>query len=67
MESGFYHICQVQPPLGPNAMRGESRATMIGVHSIYENTMLDSRPGGVVNAAELALGNRKAKKDVAGG
>jgi hypothetical protein len=39
----------------------------IGVHSMYENTMLDSRPGNVVTAVESAFGKRKAKKDVAGG
>jgi hypothetical protein len=39
----------------------------IGVHSMYENTMLDSRPPEVMSAVDSALGNRKAKKDVAGG
>jgi hypothetical protein len=39
----------------------------IGVHSMYENTMLDSRPDELVVAVESAIGNRKAKKDVSGG
>jgi hypothetical protein len=39
----------------------------IGVHSMYENTMLDSRPDELVVAVESAIGNRKSKKDVSGG
>jgi len=39
----------------------------IGVHAMYENTMLDSRPPDVISAVDSALGNRKAKKDVDGG
>src|SRR5262245_62522700 len=62
-----HYVGDACQPLHSSQLHDGPVGQSIGVHSMYENTMLDSRPGDVVSAVESALGKRKAKKDVAGG
>lgn len=54
-------------PLHTSQLHDGPVGQSIGVHSMFENTMLDSRPDELVVAVESAIGKRKAKKDVHGG
>jgi hypothetical protein len=62
-----HYIGDACQPLHTSQFHDGPVGQSIGVHSMFENTMLDSRPDELVVAVESAIGNRKAKKDVAGG
>lgn len=62
-----HYVGDACQPLHASQFHDGPPGQSIGVHSMYENTMLDSRPDELVSAVETALGKRKAKKDVTGG
>jgi hypothetical protein len=62
-----HYIGDACQPLHTSQFHDGPVGQSIGVHSMFENTMLDSRPDELVVAVESAIGNRKAKKDVASG
>src|SRR5262249_45205545 len=62
-----HYVGDACQPLHTSQFHDGPPGQSIGVHSMYENTMLDSRPDELLSAVESALGNRKAKNDVSGG
>lgn len=62
-----HYVGDACQPLHTSQFHDGPPGQSIGVHAMYEDTMLDSRPDELVDAVAAALGNRKAKKDVTGG